>query len=288
MGYAFISYSSKNTEDAKALNSALMNRGIKTWMAPGDIPAGSKYADVITKAIKGAECLVILLTDDALNSIWVEKEVERALSYRKPVIPVALGKLELNDSFELYLGNQQIVPVRQISTQNNEFLKVVDQVKRLTETEAFEGNIDAKFKDVTGNYDNKCVLIYSLAAKRFASARLELDDVPVCCSTNNQDAWEKFQVAVDKEGWASFKAVNGRYLTVRLDAQRDLPPIRATAPRNLLWEQFKIYKIEEKYAIFARCNGQWITSRIDWEDNPLYASRTVADSWEMFDIRTVM
>ena len=84
------------------------------------------------------------------------------MSYRKPVIPVALGKLELNDSFELYLGNQQIVPVRQISAQNNEFLKVVDQVKRLTETEAFEGNIDAKFKDVTGNYDNKCVLIYSL------------------------------------------------------------------------------------------------------------------------------
>ena len=73
MGYAFISYSSKNTEDAKALNSALMNKGIQTWMAPGDIPAGSSYASVITKAIKGAECLVILLTDDALNSIWVEK-----------------------------------------------------------------------------------------------------------------------------------------------------------------------------------------------------------------------
>ena len=98
----------------------------------------------------------------------------------------------------------------------------------------------------------------------------------------------EIQVAVDKEGWASFKAVNGRYLTVRLDVERDLPPIRATAPRDLLWEQFKIYKIGDKYAISARCNGQWITSRIDWEDNPLYASRTVADSWEMFDIRTVM
>ena len=128
MGYAFISYSSKNTEDAKALNSALMNKGIQTWMAPGDIPAGSSYASVITKAIKGAECLVILLTDDALNSIWVEKEVNSALSYRKPVIPVALGKLELNDSFELYLGNQQIVPVKQISNDNDEFLRIIAQI----------------------------------------------------------------------------------------------------------------------------------------------------------------
>ena len=128
MGYAFISYSSRNLENALAMRSAFTNRGIKTWMAPGDIPAGSRYPDVITKAIKGAECLVILLTDDALNSIWVDKEVERALSYRKPVIPVALGELELNDSFELYLGNQQIVPVRQISNDNDEFLRIIAQI----------------------------------------------------------------------------------------------------------------------------------------------------------------
>ena len=200
MGYAFISYSSRNIEDAMALNGALMDRGIKTWMAPGDIPAGSTYAGVITRAIKGAECLVLLLTEASQNSNWVDKEVDRALSYRKPIIPVALDSLVLNDNFEFYLSNQQIVPVRQISTNNQEFMKITDQVKKLTEQEADKENIDAVLKDVTGYYNNKCILIYSLAAKRFASARLNIEDVPVCCSTNNQDAWEKFQIVVDKEG----------------------------------------------------------------------------------------
>lgn len=63
--YVFISYSTKNLEDALAMRGALMNSGIKIWMAPGDIPAGSTY--------------------------WVDKEVERALSYGRTVISVALG-----------------------------------------------------------------------------------------------------------------------------------------------------------------------------------------------------
>lgn len=131
MGYAFISYSSRNTDDAVTLRSYLTKRGVDTWMAPGDIPAGSNYAGVITKAIKGAECLVLLLTDESQNSTWVDKEVERALSYRKTVIPIAMDDLVLNDSFEFYLSNQQIIPVRQINEDNKELQKIVDQVIKL-------------------------------------------------------------------------------------------------------------------------------------------------------------
>lgn len=135
MGYAFISYSSKKEIDALAMRSLLENRGIRTWMAPRDIPAGIKYAGVITRAIKGSECLILLLTDEAQNSTWVDKEVEMALSNGKTVIPVALGKVTLNDNFQLYLGNQQIVPVKQISDDDEEFLRIVDQVIKLTGTD---------------------------------------------------------------------------------------------------------------------------------------------------------
>ena len=131
MGYAFISYSSRNYDDAVTLRSILANRGVDTWMAPGDIPAGSNYAGVINRAIKGAECLVLLLTDDSQNSKWVDKEVERALTYSKTVIPIALANLTLNDNFEFYLGNQQIVPVRQIDDGNKELLKILDQIIKL-------------------------------------------------------------------------------------------------------------------------------------------------------------
>ncbi len=131
------------------------------------------------------------------------------------------------------------------------------------------------------------ILIYSLASKKYASARLDLENAPVCCSTDNQQAWEIFQVTVDDEGWASFMAYNNHYLTVRLDVDKTLPPLRATAPKSLLWEKFRIYNTGKGYALKAACNEKWVTSRIDWENNPLLASRAVPDAWELFDIKVV-
>ena len=93
MGYAFISYSSKNQISADAFNMLIKRNNIETWMAPYDIPAGSKYAQVINKAIKGCSCMVLLLTNDAQNSAWVAREVERAINYHKTIIPVQLEKV---------------------------------------------------------------------------------------------------------------------------------------------------------------------------------------------------
>ena len=52
MGYIFISYSSKNQEQALAVKTFLNKHKIETWIAPGDIPAGSQYAQVINQALK--------------------------------------------------------------------------------------------------------------------------------------------------------------------------------------------------------------------------------------------
>ena len=52
MGYAFISYCTKNQTAADAFRDLFIEYGIDTWMAPYDIPAGSKYAGVITNAIR--------------------------------------------------------------------------------------------------------------------------------------------------------------------------------------------------------------------------------------------
>lgn len=46
MGYAFISYSSKNKSLADSMRQLLNKNNIASWMAPYDIPAGSKYAKV--------------------------------------------------------------------------------------------------------------------------------------------------------------------------------------------------------------------------------------------------
>lgn len=114
MGYAFISYSSKQQKEADALRHLLRANNISTWMAPYDIPDGAEYADVISEAIQNAACFVLLLTQDAQNSIYIDKEVERALHYGKTIAPIQLDDAILNDSFSFYLCNQQIVAVSAI------------------------------------------------------------------------------------------------------------------------------------------------------------------------------
>ena len=104
MGYVFISYSTKNKILAEAMRDLLKSEGVETWMAPKDIPAGSKYAQVINRSIKDCSCFLLMLSNDAQNSVWVAKEVERAVNYRKPVIPVQIENVALNDEFELYIS----------------------------------------------------------------------------------------------------------------------------------------------------------------------------------------
>lgn len=107
MSYAFISYSTKEQSSADAMKKLLEKQGIPTWMAPGDIPAGYKYAQVINRAVKECSCFILMLSDNSQNSVWVAKEVERAINYHKPIIPVQLEDLVLNDEFELYISADQ-------------------------------------------------------------------------------------------------------------------------------------------------------------------------------------
>ena len=121
-GYAFISYSSKNYIEAETMRAILNESGIKTWMAPGDIPVGKKYAQVINRAIKNCSCFVLILSDEAQSSVWVPKEIDRAVHYKKPIFPVKIKETSLNDEFEFYLSTDQLVLIKKLE-KSNEILK---------------------------------------------------------------------------------------------------------------------------------------------------------------------
>lgn len=135
MGYAFISYSTKNQKEADAMRDLFRKNGIDTWMAPYDIPVGSRYAQVVNQALKGCACLVLLLTDEAQNSTWVSKEVERAVSYRRTIVPLQLEAIKLNDEFELYISTDQIMAIPKIDEDSPEVQKMLQAVSVYTGTE---------------------------------------------------------------------------------------------------------------------------------------------------------
>ena len=99
----FISYSSKNSTAAQAVCHELEDNGIKCWMAPRDIPVGSKYASVITKAIVDCRMVVLVFSDDSARSPWVESEINIAFSNRKIIVPYKIDKTKIEDYDEFYL-----------------------------------------------------------------------------------------------------------------------------------------------------------------------------------------
>ena len=99
----FISYSSKNSTTAQAICHELEDNGIKCWMAPRDIPVGSKYASVINKAIIHCKVVVLVFSDYSARSPWVESEINIAFSNRKVIIPYKIDKTNFEDFDEFYL-----------------------------------------------------------------------------------------------------------------------------------------------------------------------------------------
>ena len=99
----FISYSSYNKEAAQAICHVLEQGGIRCWMAPRDIPYGSQYGDVIDDAIKNCKVVVVVFSETAANSQWVNGELNVAFEEQKTIIPFRIDKTPLTGQTRVML-----------------------------------------------------------------------------------------------------------------------------------------------------------------------------------------
>jgi TIR domain len=93
----FISYSSKDETLAHRLHADLQAQGVRCWFAPEDMKIGDKIRSRIDEAIHMHEKLLLLLSERAIKSDWVEDEVETALEkerrqQREVLFPVRLDE----------------------------------------------------------------------------------------------------------------------------------------------------------------------------------------------------
>lgn len=115
----FISYSSKDMELARRIKDKLEEKDYLVFFAPDSIPNGSSYSQVIINAITEASqegCVMVLLTREAMESVWVSREVERAIAHGGTIVPVAVGDVKLTGEFEFYLCKNQIYTLSETPT----------------------------------------------------------------------------------------------------------------------------------------------------------------------------
>jgi hypothetical protein len=67
----FISYSTKDEEFARRLYSRMCDEKLRVWFAPEEMKGGKKLYDQIEQAIQLHDRLLIVLSENSLNSKWV-------------------------------------------------------------------------------------------------------------------------------------------------------------------------------------------------------------------------
>lgn len=106
--YYFICYSRADAgEFCLRLHDALQTGSppIRAWIDQRDVKPGHDWDDQVLEAIRGCESLLFVMTRDSVeSSSGCKPEWNRALRYKKPIIPV---RLDTEAEMPLLLGNRQ-------------------------------------------------------------------------------------------------------------------------------------------------------------------------------------
>ena len=102
----FISYSSLDKEAAQAICHVLEQNEIRCWMAPRDIPYGAQYGDIIEEAIKACKVMVVVFSETAACSQWVNGELNVAFEDQKRIIPFRLDRTPLKGQTRVMLNQR--------------------------------------------------------------------------------------------------------------------------------------------------------------------------------------
>ena len=90
MGYIFISYSSENINFARHLRELLEATGFNVWMDETSLMPSQQWWSTIEKHIMGCDAFLVIMSPEAKESDWVEREILIAekREHRKPIFPI--------------------------------------------------------------------------------------------------------------------------------------------------------------------------------------------------------
>ena len=79
----FISYSTRDSAFAKTLHDHLEAKGVQCWLAEHDIQPGRRIVDQLEEAIDSRERVLLILSENSIQSPWVNFEIRRARDREK-------------------------------------------------------------------------------------------------------------------------------------------------------------------------------------------------------------
>jgi len=128
----FISYASDPDEPAALLLVAELEKAAVTcWVACRDVRPGENYAAAIIAAIKNSKITVLLMSSASNRSPHVANEIERAVNYRKVIIPVRLEEVLPAPELELHLSTPQRIDFFRPEKKAENIRRLLDRLREL-------------------------------------------------------------------------------------------------------------------------------------------------------------
>ena len=113
LGYVLISYSRLDDAVMRRVVTFMRRQGIKVWVDNEKLVPGTPiWEKEIEKAIRGTAAVVVLLSPDLNDSVWVQRELGFAERYHKRIFPVLVAGDEYK-SIPLRLVTNQYVDIRE-------------------------------------------------------------------------------------------------------------------------------------------------------------------------------
>jgi uncharacterized protein YjbI with pentapeptide repeats len=115
----FISYSTRDQEFADRLYADLQSNGVRCWFAPHDIHGGRKIHEQIDDAIRLHDKLLLILSENSMNSSWVKTEVANArereeMDNKQMLFPITLASFDDLRKWKLFDADRGIDSAREV------------------------------------------------------------------------------------------------------------------------------------------------------------------------------
>ena len=106
--YIFISYAHKDTDRVFEVVSELSRQGCRFWYDEGIAP-GSEWPEDVAKHLNDAAMLMAFITPNSMQSENCRREINFALSKRKPFVSIVLEETNMPLGMEMQLSTQQSI-----------------------------------------------------------------------------------------------------------------------------------------------------------------------------------
>ncbi len=156
----FISYSSKDREQAEQLTELLASAGLSVWIDKSGIEAAESWSESIVDAIDSCKAFIVMLSPASIISNNVVKEVSLASEKRKKILPLDLEPVELPKNMQYALAGIQRAPMTNIDAVLRALGKLglaatqAPSIKLVHETDSRKSLMILPFQDLSPTADN--------------------------------------------------------------------------------------------------------------------------------------